>query len=197
MRAPAMCAECNFKSCSCRLPCRQTFACGEKLGKADSIKIFLLVRPPDLCCMFYNEHRQACKCVQNWTDIHHQPYPWCSFAMQQDVWGVSVKPMRVCCEGPWWWWIFVYNTFVDMYLHMSGWAKPREVQGWPWWVASRSLSFSTASLAGPCWASPVAKGYIMGCIPGSSSSPSSFWISLWWLTTMNIWGPNRSFSVSI
>ena len=54
-----MCAECNFKSCSsCRLGSRQASrqapgrqAAGraaclvEKLGKADSIKIFLFARP--------------------------------------------------------------------------------------------------------------------------------------------------------
>ena len=46
--------------------------------------------------------------------------------------GNSVKPMWVCCEGH----VdgeYLYTcTFVHMYLHMSGWAKPRKVQEWPW-----------------------------------------------------------------
>lgn len=61
-------------------------------------------------------------------------------------------------------------------------------------AATETLSFSAASLAGPCWASPVAKGYIMGCIPGSSSL---FTFSIFSLDYSVILGPNISFSVSI
>ena len=119
--------------------------------------------------VLFNNQRHACKCK---TDIHlHQPYPWYSFAIKQDImWNQCVYAVRGHGDDE-----YLY-TYTCIYTCQGGQSQG-EVQGWPW-------RREEGGLPGGFFPFPMQVWTLLGfpCCQQwlhHVSSPSSLWITLW------------------